>query len=266
MNFKIEKKGYAKAEVDAYILNLVKNYEGTAASQKQLIEDLKYKLDESEKKNKAYKDKESLVSKAITSAVAKADEIDRLAQLKYTREMQQLKAFHDKWLSYYDKILKKYPLNDELIGVGRFNEEMTRILEKARGAQMQTAVEQTKPPQTEQESAQAKETRIGYTVVTTDGEAEIEEDDILSRDFDPEGRIREYLTKPRKKEHTQETSETKAEETDTDFKSDMTAENAVTEQADYADRSPSGFSFEEALHPQQDLKDIMRDLGLLMDD
>lgn len=35
---------------------------------------------------------------------------------------------------------------------------------------------------------------------------------------------------------------------------------------DYADRSPAGFSFTEALHPKEDLKDIMRELGVLMDE
>ncbi len=64
------------------------------------------------------------------------------------------------------------------------------------------------------------------------------------------------MTKPKKREQPQDNSE---EETASD-------ENVVTSENDYADRSPSGFSFEEALHPQQDLKDIMRDLGLLMDD
>ncbi|MCL2798025.1 MAG: hypothetical protein FWD58_08240, partial [Firmicutes bacterium] len=35
---------------------------------------------------------------------------------------------------------------------------------------------------------------------------------------------------------------------------------------DYADRSASGFSFEEALNPKDDLAQIMRDLGLLSED
>ena len=35
---------------------------------------------------------------------------------------------------------------------------------------------------------------------------------------------------------------------------------------EYTDRSPAGFSFAEALHPKEDLKDIMRELGVLMDD
>lgn len=255
MDFKTEKKGYNRSEVDEYIMRLVKNYEQAAARREAVIEELEAKLEKSEEKNRAYRDKESLVSQAITSAVAKADEIDRLAQLKYTREMQQLKAFHDKWLSYYDKILKKYPLDSELINAGRFNEEMSRILEKARAK-----TEEAQPAETEKHG---KETRIGYTVIdsgesaeerTQDEEAESEA--FLSGDFDPVERIRSYLAKerPKKKE---ERKKAKANTAAADTGSEMSPPR------DYADRSPSGFSFEEALHPEEDLADIMRDLGLI---
>lgn len=252
MDFKTEKKGYNKSEVDEYILRLVKNYEQAAARRDEEIENLKAKLEESEKKNRAYRDKESLVSKAITSAVSKADEIDRLAQLKYTREMQQLKAFHDKWLSYYDKILKKYPLDTELINAGKFNEEMNRILDKARA---RSAVQEKKDTPAQ---VIPKETRIGYTVIDSN-EKESEDDDLgglLADDFDPVDRIRAYLSKERAKK-SGEDRERNAEKS--------TAATGEKPARDYADRSPSGFSFEEALHPQEDLEDIMRDLGLLLD-
>ena len=52
------------------------------------------------------------------------------------------------------------------------------------------------------------------------------------------------------------------EENDSD--DDTVAATKTTD--DYADRSPAGFSFAEALHPKEDLKDIMRELGVLMDD
>lgn len=270
MDFKIEKKGYKKSEVDEYIFNLVRNYEQSLAQQKQLLEDLKLKLSESERKNKVYKDKESLVSKAITSAVAKADEIDKLAQLKYTREMEQLKAFHDKWLSYYDRILKKYPLSDELLSVARFNEEMNRILQKA-GQNGDVAADSSQSADEVQESefdsdinhvqetgdAPKKETRIGYVTVSTDEDEGEEEDDLFAADFDPVDRIRSFLTKDKPRR-------TKAKEDNA-----QSGELAATGSApisDYADRSESGFSFEEALNPKEDLADIMKDLGLLMDD
>ena len=41
----------------------------------------------------------------------------------------------------------------------------------------------------------------------------------------------------------------------------MTAAASV-QKKDYADRSPSGFSFEEALNPTEDLESILKDLGL----
>lgn len=44
------------------------------------------------------------------------------------------------------------------------------------------------------------------------------------------------------------------------------ADSAKQKQDDYADRSPAGFSISEALHPKQDLMDIMRELGVIMDD
>ncbi len=251
MDFKTEKKGYNKSEVDEYILRLVKNYERTAASQSGMIEELKSKLAESEQKNKAYRDKESLVSKAITSAVAKADEIDRLARLKYTREMQQLKAFHDKWLSYYDKILKKYPLDAELVNAGKFNEEMSRILEKARA---DSKADHADDRAFEEEKADTREhgkTRLGYTIIDAeDGSGADELEGLPDGDFDPVDRIRAFLTKERPKKARSEEREKAATSERTD---------------DYADRSPSGFSFEEALNPKEDLADIMRDLGLLLD-
>lgn len=279
MDFKTEKKGYNKSEVDSYIFNLVRNYEQSLAQQKTLIDDLKLKLSDSERKNRMYKDKENLVSKAITSAVAKADEIDKLAQLKYTREMQQLKAFHDKWLSYYDRILKKYPLSDELLSVAKFNEEMNRILDKARAVPPESAImpqsvsaphisdlteaeELTKGEAAEAEVGHAEgepssRKRIGYITVDAPADGEDDDDLLLDSDFDPVDRIRSFLTRDKPK---------KSRTGDDADDGIAAAVAAKKETDDYADRSESGFSFEEALNPKEDLADIMKDLGLLMDD
>lgn len=263
MDFKTEKKGYNRAQVDEYILNLVKGYEQTAARQSELIEQLKLRLAESEKKNKAYRGRESLISDAITSAVAKADEIDRLARLKYTREMEQLKVFHDKWLSYYERILKKYPLDADLKNAARFNDEMNRILEKAKrgSATDVSAPEEPEPAKEDNDRGKTgKETRIGYTVIDAEESGEeISGEGFLPGDFDPVDRIRSFLSKERDKR--KEPPAVKAEK---EQSSDAREETAGGE--DYADRSESGFSFEEALHPKEDLADIMRDLGLLLDE
>lgn len=270
MNFKLEKKGYDRAEVDAYIIRLVKGYEQVLARQKTLIDDLKNKLDTSESKNKAYRDKENLISRAITGAVAKADEIDRLTQLKYAREMQQLKAFHDKWLSHYERILKKYPLDTELSDVGKFNAEMSKILDKARSITAAEREKQTDIPKVEQEEKPAARPIIG----SDDGDKVFTgEDEFLNDDFDPVGRIRSFLSKEHPlqngdKEATEKEEARTADEIRPEPKADI-AEKELPEKValpDYADRSPAGFSFQEALHPDSDLEDIMRDLGLLLEE
>ncbi|MDE7372617.1 MAG: hypothetical protein K2N18_00985, partial [Clostridia bacterium] len=78
----------------------------------------------------AYKAKSSQISKAIVSAVAKAEEIEKLSHLKYSQEITRLKAFHEKWTKYYDKILDEYPLDSRLAAVGEFNRRMDKILSK----------------------------------------------------------------------------------------------------------------------------------------
>ena len=62
------------------------------------------------------------------SALAKADEIEKLSAYKYAREMEQLKTFHARWLTYYAKLIKKYPLTEDLEAVKNFNDKVNRIL------------------------------------------------------------------------------------------------------------------------------------------
>lgn len=97
MKFDIEKKGYKKSEVDEYVFALKNEYESKLAEQKNRIFQLRNELTEREKQLAAFKSKTDLISTAILNAVQKADEIEKLAAARYRDEMQQLRAFHDKW-------------------------------------------------------------------------------------------------------------------------------------------------------------------------
>lgn len=242
MNFNTEKKGYSRAEVEAYIRQITASYEQALQEQKNRIFDLKKTLTDAESQLNKYREQRNAVSKALESAVSKAEEIDRLSQKKYREEMEQLRAFHDKWLSYYRTLLKKYPLDDELLAVAGFNRSMEKILTSAGlpGEQYRR----------EQERLE-KQTQIGYVKVekTEDDEADRSDAEIMkemipdmpddAEGFDPAERVKAYLSHAPKKEAQAEPDD------------------------DYADRSASGFSFEEALHPTQDLESIMKDLGLI---
>lgn len=252
MDFNTEKKGYSRDEVDGYIRKLVSAYEQALSEQKQRIFDLKRDLTEAEAKLDKFREQRNAVSKALESAVSKAEEIDRLSQKKYREEMEQLRAFHDKWLSYYDHLLKKYPLDDELLSVAGFNRSMEKILVSAGlpGEQYRCEKERLEQPKAE--------TQIGYVKVSAPDDDRSDEEILKemipdlpeealagSDGFNPMERVKAYLSK-----HGAPSS-TKQKKTD---------EQAAD---DYADRSESGFSFDEALHPTQDLESIMRDLGLI---
>lgn len=198
MKFDIEKKGYKKSEVDEYVFALKNEYESKLAEQKNRIFQLKSELTEREKQLAALKAKTDLISSAILNAVQKADEIEKLAETRYREEMKQLKSFHEKWQSHYNKMLEKYPDDEGLKAIGKFNAAMDDIL--------------------------------------SGGSAAMKE---IEKQFDGE---RERV------------ESAKAEAAPQPHQSKTLAEDAV---------SASGFSFEEAWNPKDDLSEIMKDLGLL---
>lgn len=198
MKFDIEKKGYKKSEVDEYVFALKNEYESKLAEQKNRIFQLKSELTEREKQLAAFKAKTDLISSAILNAVQKADEIEKLAETRYREEMKQLKSFHEKWQSHYNKMLEKYPDDEGLKAIGKFNAAMDDIL--------------------------------------SGGSAAMKE---IEKQFDGE---RERV------------ESAKAEAAPKPQQSKTLAEDAV---------SASGFSFEEAWNPKDDLSEIMKDLGLL---
>lgn len=255
MNFKREFRGYDREQVDAYIDKLNETHAGDSAKQQERIFQLRDQLEKQERELEGYRAQSSMVTKALETAVAKADEVERLSKLKYRHEMEQLRIFHDKWLSYYKKLLAKYPLNEELQSVSAFNRSMSEVLKDNDGTVLpeeQLAMEQAR--------LEKNKRRIGYINVSAP-ESDMSDDEIMKEilpdlpegdDFDPEARVREYLKKAGAKESAAKKERPKK-------KPKPIKNNAPV---DYGDRSESGFSFLEAQNPTDDLEDIMRDLGL----
>ena len=199
-----DKKKYTKQDVDNYVEAVKREYEGTIRRQRERIDELKKALAAAERKNAEYESRKELLYKAITAAVKKAEDIERVSMIKYNQEIAQLKSFHDKWVGYYNKIIEHYPLDDDLVATSRVNERITEVLSGAGDLDAQYEAEREK---------------LKRSVGDDDDDAALA------------------------------SAAARAPETD-----------------EYTDRSPSGFSFAEALHPKDDLKDIMRELGVLMDD
>ena len=84
--------------------------------------------------------------KAITAALKKADDIERVSLIKYNQEIAQLKSFHDKWIGYYNKIIEAYPLDDNLVAASKTSGKIAEVLDKAGDieAQYETERQRTK--------------------------------------------------------------------------------------------------------------------------
>ncbi len=228
MSFDIKRKGYCKEQVDEYI----KGLKASAAQKDERIAELNTQVAALKEELGKLEGKRELIIKAIYSAISKAEQIEQLAKTKYDAEMARLKAFHEKWTAYYDKLLEKYPLDDDMIAVGKFNKEMNETLG---GPQKQL----------ESEDARLKSKKLGSVQISSEEEP-----------FDPVKSIKEYLDgSPNSTAATRSRKNSKA------YKTGI----AVMDPA-LAGKSESGFNFEEALNPTDDLKDIMKDLGLLNDD
>lgn len=225
MSFEIKRKGYCKEQVDAYIKGLV----STSSQKDERIAELNSEVTSLKNELSKLEGKRELIVKAIYSAIAKAEQIEQLTKAKYDAEMARLKAFHEKWTTYYNKLLAKYPMDDDLMAVGKFNREMTELL----GAPQR---------QFSSEDERLKNNKMGRIDITSESEP-----------FDPVKSIKEYLD-------GDSTAATCPSKNSKAYKTGIAVMNPAL-----AGPSDSGFSFEEALNPTEDLKDIMKDLGLLED-
>lgn len=201
-----KKKVYSKAEFNNYAEAVRRECEQTLMRQRERIEELRKSLSAAEKRIVEYESQKEIVYKAITAALKKADDIERVSLIKYNQEIAQLKSFHDKWIGYYNKIIEAYPLDDNLVAASKTSGKIAEVLDKAGDIEAQYETERQ--------------------------------------------RLMSSLQSENEDEFVRETAAATPQNTDDE----------------YTDRSPAGFSFAEALHPKEDLKDIMRELGVLMDD
>jgi hypothetical protein len=122
------KKSFSAAEVENYIKKTIFSYENKLSEQKDrifsLLEENKKLLSELEE----FKSKDAQVTKALVLAVSKAKEIEDAARQKYSMEIERLKAFHSKWVSYYALVKSKFPTNEDLLSAEEFLMKMDSVL------------------------------------------------------------------------------------------------------------------------------------------
>lgn len=124
----IKKKGYDPGEVDRYIERVTADFDAKLSEQKNRIFELKDKLEQKEQELNESRSHYDLISKTLVEAVARAEEIDKLSKARYSEELKHLQLFHEKWVKYYNRLVQKYPADEELRSVREFNDKMRNIL------------------------------------------------------------------------------------------------------------------------------------------
>ncbi|MDR0856327.1 MAG: DivIVA domain-containing protein [Clostridiales bacterium] len=256
MSFKIVKrKGYDQAEVDLFIKSLRLEYESKLAEQRARIVALKKENDELSVRVEDARAQSDLIQRTLVAAQAKAEEIEAAAQKKYRMELDSLRLFHAKWLAYYERILERYPVDDNLVAAARFNGDMERIL-GAVSPQSPAALPKLPPvARTDAEVVRA-------AIATAKGAPE-------KRDApaSPEEQFRKEAERLTRGEDAANAAVTDFSATLPDGMKAHLNNAAVKARTgtDYAalssaPKSESGFDIDEALNPTQDLEDILKDL------
>lgn len=114
MKFRNVKNGYDPTEVDEYLKRIREVYDETLIAQRDRIFALKDELTKAETAAREYEARKDQIGRAIDSALQKADEIERLTRRKIAGELAALRKFHKQWVEHFARILRKYPLDEEL--------------------------------------------------------------------------------------------------------------------------------------------------------
>lgn len=118
--FDTVKKGYDKVQVDNYINREIDSYKQTISDKNMRISELLHQNNNLNKQIDEFKLREDNVNKALITAIEKAQEMEMLVKKSYNIELERLRIWRDKWISYAEKSKKTVGFNSvkgEVIGV-----------------------------------------------------------------------------------------------------------------------------------------------------
>lgn len=294
----LRKKTYTYSDLESLLAKLKFEYEKKLAEQRERILDLRGEVQSMEKELSGYKSRSRHINKALIAAVAKAEELETAARQKYDMELKSLRLFHTKWLGYYNKIIAKYPIDDELLKAARFNDKMNKIF-RSEGARPgitdtppeplnnNTAAEAdtdnyktfaarppsnplTADPEREQEALNAIRA-AAQNVKDTDpapDDLSAADSSIADDDYSPEAAYRSE--RARLDKESGETAEIKSSAADINKNNEPVPAigglpkyyNTKNPEAakNYMRSGTNGFSLEEALNPTQSLQELIKEV------
>lgn len=122
--FSIVKKGYSVDEVEGFITKLLSLTEDKLKEQTSRINELKGEIKTLNLEKAELKARESSVSKALSEAMKRASEIERLAESRYAIELGRLKLFRKRFTDFIKNFIDKNSLDSAII---EFNQKVSEI-------------------------------------------------------------------------------------------------------------------------------------------
>ena len=233
----LSKKSLNPDEVRQYIDTIRRSYEHSLSEQKDRIFELREQVKELESKLEVFVSRRRQINSALMAAVAKAEELEQAAKIKYDMEIKELKLFHAKWLAYYNKIIEKYPINDEFVKVAKFNENMSQALALI---EKENTDKENQTDKNIEKKTEAKP------------EADKQKTEVLQA-------IEAVRNQQEKSAKAQDSASLQYESEKARLNENAKAWNPIENIKKYYD-SKSAFSLDEALHPKETLEEILKEL------
>ena len=265
-NFRRESNGYSTREVDDFLQKMRREYSEKLRRQNEKMQymtqemnDLKYSLE-------IYKEKEKRVSKALIKAVQKADEITNSSRTVYDLEIKRVQLLYKKWENVLQELRAKFAgllPGEELENlVGDFQYALTVTLnstlnEKGERVYSKSVLErmQHRPP--------VINGKMDPSITLKENEVKVY--------YDSEGNRLESIT--RQKENDVEVTLAQKYLQGEDVQMPKSYGEVVSYDLQIppieftqALQSSNGFDLNEALHPQESLKEILKAFNIQYDD
>ena len=106
----LDKRKYARSEVEKIIADLSREYENKLSDQKARIAELVRENSAYRAELDDYIGKDRQISDALKKAEAYSNELKQKSDIQYSLAVEKLAAFLIKWQNYFDQLKEKYPM------------------------------------------------------------------------------------------------------------------------------------------------------------
>lgn len=268
-NFKRERDGYSTHEVDDFLQRMKREYNEKIRRQNEKMFQMNQEMNDLRYSLEVYKEKEKNISKALVKAVQKADEITTSARNVYDLEIKRVQLLYKKWENVLSELRSKFAgllPGDEIDNlVGDFQYALTVTLnsqlnEKGERVYSKSVLErmQHRTPSITQDG------KFDPSVTLKENEIKVY--------YDSEGKRIQSITRQKSNDEEVTLAEKYLNGEDVEMPKSYgeIGPNMLNippvEFAQALEDSRNGFSLNEALHPQESLKEILRAFDLEMGD